>query len=81
MTGFLDRHRVLDPHQFVFRAKHSTVHLLMLTKDFIQTELQKKNKVVLLSLDLKKAFDHVKLMAHYKTKFNITFKIKISQIG
>ena len=32
----------------------------MLTKDFIQTELQKKREVALISLDLRKAFDTVR---------------------
>ena len=60
ITEFLDRNQVLVSHQFGFRAGHSTHHPLMLTKDFIQTELQKKREVALISLDLRKAFDKVR---------------------
>ena len=53
----MNRNKVIDDHQFGFRSNHSTYHPLMITKDFIQTELRKKNEVVVVSLDLRKAFD------------------------
>ena len=51
--------KILTDKQFGFRENFSTLFPLMLTLDHIQIELNKKNHVILIALDLKKAFDVV----------------------
>ena len=52
--------RQLPPHQYGFRKAHSTTHPILYVKNFIENELfVKKNHIVLLSIDLSKAFDTV----------------------
>ena len=55
-----DFNKVIDSNQFGFRSKHSTVHPCILIKNYIEMETQKKNYVVMITLDIKKAFDCVK---------------------
>ena len=52
--------KVINSNQFGFRSKHSTVHPCILIKNYIELETQKKNYVVMITLDIKKAFDCVK---------------------
>ena len=49
--------QLLIDEQFGFRANHSTIHPLLIIKDFIEKELNKNKQVLLISIDLKKAFD------------------------
>ena len=57
ITEQINRAEILHPKQFGFRKSHSTLHPLMITKNFIETELNEKKYVCIISLDLKKAFD------------------------
>ena len=66
----LERQEIIDPNQFGFRKGHSTVHPLMITKDFIENELNKRNYVCLIALDLKKAFDCIKTDGSLQNKVN-----------
>ena len=56
LTEQFDRLEIIEQNQFGFRKGHSTVHPLIITKDYIETELNKRNYVCLITLDLKKAF-------------------------
>ena len=58
VTEFFDRQNIITSRQFGFREKHSTTHLLLSVKNFIETR-QKREHIVLISLDLTKAFDCV----------------------
>ena len=60
ITEQLVRQDIIDLNQFGFRKGHSTVHPLMITKDFIESELNKRNYIYLIALDLKKAFDCIR---------------------
>ena len=55
----LDEQHILDDNQFGFRKNHSTLHPLLIVKNFIETELNLGKNLVILSLDLSKAFDIV----------------------
>ena len=57
LTEQLDQQGIIDENQFGFRAKHSVLYPLMITKTYIENELSKKKHIVTLSIDLKKAFD------------------------
>ena len=59
LSSFLDEHNVLQNLQFGFRKKHSTYMPVALIIDEITKTLEKKEKVLGLYLDLKKAFDTV----------------------
>ena len=52
-------HDLLHDKQFGFRAAHSTSHALFLTINEIEMALNQKKYVILLSLDLRMAFDTV----------------------
>ena len=53
----LNEQHILDDNQFGFRKNHSTLHPLLIVKNFIETELNQGKNIILLSLDLSKAFD------------------------
>ena len=60
MTEFFDRENVLTSKQFGFRKSHSTIHPLINVKHYIEKKVhQQKEYVILISLDLSKAFDCV----------------------
>ena len=54
-----DRQEIIDPNQFGFRSSHSTVHPLLLIKNFIESELKQKKYVAIIAVDYEKAFDCV----------------------
>ena len=56
---YLNAHNIISKQQYGFRKAHSTEMALLHTIDTITTELDKKNKVIGLFLDLRKAFDTV----------------------
>ena len=60
VTEQLTRNEIIDPRQFGFRSFHSTIHPLLITKNYIETELRNKKYVCLIGLDLLKAFECVK---------------------
>ena len=55
----LDNNDLLHDKQFGFRAAHSTSHALFLTINEIEKAINQKKYVILLSLDLRMAFDTV----------------------
>lgn len=59
LHNFFTEHNVISEHQFGFRKKFSTEMALAVTIDNITSKLDKKQKVIGLFLDLKKAFDTV----------------------
>ena len=59
LVNFIERNEILYTNQFGFRKYHSTIDALMSTYDHIIEELRKKNKVIGIFLDLKKAFDSI----------------------
>jgi hypothetical protein len=59
LTTHLKENGLLCPNQFGFQEKTSTVHHLLKLTNYITKELNKKNFVVGVFLDLRKAFDVV----------------------
>ena len=55
-----ENNSIINENQFGFRSKHSTVHPMLLIKNFIEEEIQKKNHVIMVTIDVQKAFDCVK---------------------
>ena len=66
----LIRNEIIDPRQFGFRSFHSTIHPLLITKNYIETELRNKKYVCLIALDLMKAFECVKTEGSLQNKIN-----------
>jgi Reverse transcriptase (RNA-dependent DNA polymerase) len=58
-VNHLKDNKILSEHQFGFQEKTSTLHHLTKLTNFITKELNEKNYVVGIFLDLKKAFDVV----------------------
>jgi len=59
LTAFIDNHQMLHPHQFGFRAGHSTSHALITLVNELTSALDKGNSCLGVFLDLSKAFDTV----------------------
>jgi len=59
LSCFLDNNHIISTQQFGFRKLHSTCHALTCITDFIYNELDNDNFCILISLDLRKAFDKV----------------------
>jgi len=79
VTEQLTRNEIIDSRQFGFRNFHSTIHPLLITKNYIETELKNKKYVCLIALDLLKAFECVKTdgcmqnkISYYSQNKNIT---------
>ena len=77
VTEFFTRHEVITPKQFGFRQAHSTFHPLICVKNYIETKLQKKEHIILISLDLQKAFDCVKTNGQLQQKIDYYTKSSI----
>ena len=54
MTNFINKHNLLYKHQFGFRQKHSTHHVLITMIDHITKSLDQGNTVAGVFLDLSK---------------------------
>ena len=59
ITSFLDKHEVIQPHQFGFRKKHSTIYALLDTLSSCYDGINEKKFSSLIMIDLRKAFDTV----------------------
>ena len=59
VMSFLNKNNILYKYQFGFREGHSTIQAIIEITDNILEELQKKNMVAGIYLDLSKAFDTV----------------------
>ena len=59
VISFLNKFKILYKYQFGFRENHSTVQAVIEITDNILSELEKKNMVAGIYLDLSKAFDTV----------------------
>ncbi len=57
LYDFLSKYNILYPHQFGFRKNHSTTHALLDVIDECYKNLDIKNHVVGIFIDLEKAFD------------------------
>ena len=62
MLLFIDRNNILYKNQYGFIAKSSIVHAHIHNYNFLTSGFQKNNKMSCIFLDLKKAFDIVKLI-------------------
>jgi len=73
LVKFTNDNNILHPNQFGFRAKHSTVHAQIALTDHFYSQIDKGNISVLISLDLRKAFDKVsrELIMHKLQWYNI----------
>ena len=59
LREFLTTNRILSDQQFGFKARHSTIDALISIKHFLLNAMNKNQKAVLFTFDLKKAFDCV----------------------
>jgi len=73
VVAFTNENHIFNPNQFGFRAKHSTVHAQIALTDHLFAEIDKGNVCILISLDLRKAFDKVnrELILHKLGWYNI----------
>ncbi|MBM3937968.1 MAG: hypothetical protein FJ333_04840 [Sphingomonadales bacterium] len=59
LSNFIEGNNLLSQYQFGFRKNHSTVHPMFKLVDFIMKAWEKKEHVIGIFCDLKKAFDTV----------------------
>jgi hypothetical protein len=59
LTTYISSHNVLIDEQFGFRDGHSTNHQLLRVTKYIQSALQNKHSVGMVTFDIEKAFDSV----------------------
>ena len=59
LVGFLDRHRVITPGQYGFRAGHSTAMAVLDMVERVRGAWGRGNAALGVFIDLKKAFDTV----------------------
>ena len=59
MYAFLEKNNLLQDKQFGFRSKHSTTHALITLTESIKNDLDNKEIVSGIFIDLEKAFDTV----------------------
>ena len=59
MYAFLEKNNLLQDKQFGFRSKHSTTHALISLTESIKNDLDKKEIVSGIFIDLEKTFDNV----------------------
>jgi hypothetical protein len=58
-TAYLEENSLISKHQFGFRKGHSTNHAIIAITDFMYESLAKGNVCIVVTLDLRKAFDKV----------------------
>jgi hypothetical protein len=58
-TSYLEENSLISKHQFGFRKKHSTNHAIIAITDFMYESFEKGNICIVVTLDLRKAFDKV----------------------
>jgi hypothetical protein len=58
-SRYLEMNQIIFPTQYGFRSKHSTFHALINITDFIYECLDKNEVCMLVTLDIRKAFDRV----------------------
>jgi hypothetical protein len=58
-SRFLEQNNIICPSQYGFRSRHSTFHALANISDFINNSLDKNEICILVTLDIRKAFDRV----------------------
>lgn len=79
--AFLEDSHLLDDRQFCFRKKKSTLDALNYIKNYIDDEVNKKNIVCIISLDIKNAFnsihrkDILEIMDNYKVPWRLKLVI------
>ncbi|KAF7664264.1 hypothetical protein LDENG_00182270 [Lucifuga dentata] len=59
LDKFIEKHNILNDNQYGFRAKHSTAMALMELVEEISTAVDKKEYMIGIFVDLKKAFDTI----------------------
>ena len=59
LTTFLDQNNIYTPTQFGFRKGHTTVHAQIAATEIMYNHIKKNEICILVSLDLRKAFDTV----------------------
>ena len=77
LNSFFEKNAIIQPHQYGFRQKHSTVHALLHTVTSCYDAMNEKLFSTLIMVDLRKAFDtvcHKKLLKkldHYGIRGNV----------
>jgi retron-type reverse transcriptase len=59
LTEHLDMENIISDNQFGFRKGHSTLHPLIVTRNELESAKNRNEFSILITLDLKKAFDTV----------------------
>ncbi|ODM86526.1 putative RNA-directed DNA polymerase from transposon BS, partial [Orchesella cincta] len=60
LVGFLEKHKIMSPSQFGCRKHHSTELAMITATDYIRKLIDSGLIAVIVSIDLRKAFDSVK---------------------
>ena len=69
-----ETNRIIDKNQFGFMEKHNVTQPLIIIKDYIERNLNLKNEVVLIGIDLTKAFDLINTNGILQNKLLYLFK-------
>ena len=59
LVGFMDRYHLININQYGFQKSKSTTDAILNFVDFIYGQLDRKNHIFGISIDLRKAFDCV----------------------
>ena len=59
LNSFFEKNDIIQPHQYGFRQKHSTIHALLYTVTSCYDAMNEKLFFSLIMVDLRKAFDTV----------------------
>ncbi len=71
LANYLEGGDLLSDSQFGFRKSHSTIHPVILAQNFISEALNKKQHVIGIFCDLRKAFDCVNHKILLKKLYNL----------
>ena len=70
INAHFDANNVISDRQFGFRPMHSTIHPLLLTRHFIEMAKNQKLYTIVISIDLKSAFDVLQSSSTLIEKFS-----------
>lgn len=80
LPNFLDINQIINKNQFGFTNKSSTLAATMQLMNYIQMEMDKKQQVACLFLDIKKAYDNVQHEILFRKLNNLKqIKLKLFQ--
>jgi retron-type reverse transcriptase len=77
LSSYLETNQLITPHQFGFRKYHSTSHAIIAITDYMYQEIDKGKVCLVVTIDLRKAFDKVDraVLLHKLTWYGIDTKL------